>query len=61
MKTQNQTPEKRNSQEVEKDQTKLSRNKHIAGEKNEQDSNKLGSKKTIQPDEKIKSKGTTKH
>jgi hypothetical protein len=54
MKTQNQTPEKRNSPEVGKNQTKAS-SKRTEDEK-------LGSKKTMQADEKNKAnKGATKH
>ncbi|HKC68116.1 MAG TPA: hypothetical protein VKG26_07785 [Bacteroidia bacterium] len=60
MKTQNQNPEKRSSPEVGKGQTKVSP-KRSANEKYEQDSNKLGTKKTMQPDEKSKSKGAAKH
>jgi hypothetical protein len=61
MKTQNQTPEKRNSPEVGKSQTKVS-SKRTEDEKLGQDSNKLGTKKTMQPDEKNKAnKGAAKH
>ncbi|HXU28918.1 MAG TPA: hypothetical protein VN698_16935 [Bacteroidia bacterium] len=54
MKTQNQTPEKSSSHEIGKGQSKVSP-KRTADEKPEQNANKLGTKKTMQPDEKMKS------
>jgi hypothetical protein len=60
MKTQNQTPEKSGSHEVGKGQSKPSP-KRAADEKPEQNANKLGTKKTMQPDEKTKSNKGAKH